>query len=88
MFKKLFVKRIGFRVDDQIKAMNEEILKVKSEYKARLIKPKKFMNFKRRFHKGNTTTNDIETVSNDNIEIDEYKITEEKKGKVKKNELI
>jgi hypothetical protein len=77
MFKKLFTKRIGFRVDDQLKAMNDEITNVENEYKLRLAKPRKqFMHLKRHFQKD-------ETIENGNIEIDENKILEEKKEKVK-----
>jgi hypothetical protein len=76
MFKKLFIKRIGLRVDDRIKAMNDEILNIEREYKLRLTKPNKsLMNFKRRFHKENP-------MNNGNIEIDENKLIEEKKEKV------
>ncbi len=82
MFKKLFIKRIGFRVDDQIKAMNDEIRKIEQEYKLRLTEPnKQLMNFKRRFYKKNTINKD-DIISNEKIEIDEKKIIEEKKEKV------
>jgi phage host-nuclease inhibitor protein Gam len=83
MFKKLFTKRIGFRIDDQLKAMNDEIMNVESEYKLRLAKPnKQFMHLKRHFQKDDTKYKD-ETIENGNIEIDENKILEEKKDKVK-----
>jgi hypothetical protein len=76
MFKKLFIKRIAFRVDDQIKAMNDEIFNIEREYKLRLTRPSKSLrNFKRHFRKD-------EIISNRNIEIDENKINEEKKEKV------
>jgi phage host-nuclease inhibitor protein Gam len=82
MFKKLFIKRIGLRVDDQIKAMNDEILNVEREYKARLIKPnKQLMNFKKRFQKEYPANKD-ETISNGKIEIDEKKLIEEKNEKI------
>lgn len=78
MFKKLFLKRIGFRVDDQIKAMNNEILNIEHEHKLSLAKPNKHIqNFKRHFHKENSTQRDDE-----NIEIDETKLNDEKEKKV------
>ncbi|CAF0970223.1 unnamed protein product [Adineta steineri] len=77
MFKKLFIKRIGLRVDDQIKAMNDEIMNVEREYKLQLAKPSnKFKNIKRHFRKEN------ETIQNDEIVIDEKKILEEKNEKI------
>ncbi|CAF0934456.1 unnamed protein product [Adineta steineri] len=77
MFKKLFIKRIGLRVDDQIKAMNDEIMNVEREYKLQLAKPSnKFKNIKRHFRKEN------ETIQNDEIVIDENKILEEKNEKI------
>jgi len=77
MFKKLFMKRIDFHVDDQIKAMNNEILNIEHEYKLRLAKPNKHMiNFKRHFHKD-------ETIEHEDIEIDENKLNQEKQEKVK-----
>ena len=70
MFKKLFIKRIGLRVDDQIKAMNDEIMDIEREYKTRLAKPhRQFPFFKRTVHEEEET-------------IDEKKITEEKDEKV------
>jgi len=82
MFKKLFIKRIGLRVDDKLKVMNDEILNIEREYKLRLTKPnKQLMNFKRRFRKENSMNKD-EIINNENIEIDENKIIEEKKQKV------
>ncbi|CAF0774374.1 unnamed protein product [Adineta steineri] len=77
MFKKLFIKRIGLRVDDQIKAMNDEMMNVEREYKLQLAKPSnKFKNIKRHFRKEN------ETIQNDEIVIDENKILEEKDEKI------
>ncbi|CAF4014117.1 unnamed protein product [Adineta steineri] len=77
MFKKLFIKRIGLRVDDQIKAMNDEIMNVEREYKLQLAKPSnKFKNIKRHFRKEN------ETIQNDEVVIDENKILEEKNQKI------
>ncbi|CAF2630360.1 unnamed protein product [Rotaria sp. Silwood2] len=82
MFKKLFIKRIDFRVDDQIKAMNDEIMIIEGEYRSRLAKPNNtLMKFKRRFQKENTT-NTNETVADESIEIDESKIIEEKNEKI------
>lgn len=79
IFKKLFIKRIGLRVDDQIKLMNDDISNIEREYKARLAKPNQtLMNIKQRFQKETSTTN------NDIDDIDETKIIEEKKDKVKK----
>ncbi|CAF0940342.1 unnamed protein product [Rotaria sp. Silwood1] len=82
MFKKLFIKRIDFRVDDQIKAMNDEIINIEREYKLRLTKPSNtLMKFKRHFQKDNTT-NTNETVVQESVEIDESKIIEEKNQKI------
>ncbi|CAF1011853.1 unnamed protein product [Rotaria sordida] len=82
MFKKLFIKRIDFRVDDQIKAMNDEIMNIEREYQLRLVKPSNaLMKFKQRFQKANTT-NINETLTQESIEIDENKIIEEKNEKI------
>ncbi|CAF0854145.1 unnamed protein product [Adineta ricciae] len=76
MFKKLFMKRIGLRVDDQIRMMNEEIANIEREYKLRLAKPnKQLANLKRHFKREEVTINE-------NIETDENKILEEKNEKI------
>ena len=83
MFKKLFNKRIGLRVEDSIKAMNDEILAVEREFKQATAKPNTtLMNFKRRFQKNNLPP--IE----ETIEIDETKLTEEKQAKVKSKHIF
>ena len=70
------MKRIGLRVDDQIRTMNEEIANIEREYKLRLAKPnKQLANLKRHFKK-------VEVTINENIETDENKILEEKNEKV------
>ena len=82
MFKKLFIKRIAFRVDDQIKAMNNEIAKVESEYKSRLAKPNKYVeNLKRRFLKDDTVHRD-EMIGNGTSETDSNRLIEEKQEKI------
>jgi hypothetical protein len=74
MFKKLFIKRIGLRVDDQIKGMNDEIMNIEREFKTRLTKPhKQFLHFKRQVQEENT--------------IDDTKIIEEKNEKVNKKDF-
>lgn len=82
MFKKLFIKNIDFRVDDQLKAMNDEILCVEREYKTLLMKPNKnFTRIKRHFQKQPTTTTN-DAVTEEEIEIDRNKLTLEKNEKV------
>lgn len=82
VFKKLFIKRIEFRVDDQIKAMNDDIMKVEQEYKARLAKPNRIVaKFKNRFQKDNIP-NKGENFGQDNDVIDDDQLLEEKNKKV------
>ena len=82
MFKKLFLKRIDFRVDDQIKAMNNEIAKVEQEYRLRLAKPNKHVEkFKRRFLKNDGLQRD-EIIDNGSSETDSNRINDEKQEKV------
>ena len=83
MFKKLFTKRIGFRIDDQLKAMTNEINAIEHEHKLRLAKPKNhtFAQFKRRLQKNGATQ--PEAIGNDEaITIDEKELLEEKNKKV------
>ncbi|CAF2043604.1 unnamed protein product [Rotaria magnacalcarata] len=82
VFKKLFIKRMEYRVDDQIKAMNDEVMSIEREYTARLNKPNKhIMKFKQRFQT-DSTANIAAKLDQDNIEIDENKIVEEKNEKI------
>ncbi|CAF4653717.1 unnamed protein product, partial [Rotaria magnacalcarata] len=70
-----------YRVDDQIKAMNDEVMSIEREYTARLNKPNKhIMKFKQRFQT-DSTANIAAKLDQDNIEIDENKIVEEKNEK-------
>ena len=82
MFKKLFTKRIDFRVDDQLRAMNSEINEIERAHRNRLAEPNKLlMNVKRRFMK-ETTAPGGSAVESGTLEIDLNKLEEEKKEKV------
>ena len=82
MFKKLFTKRINFRVDDQIKAMNSEINEVERAHRNRVAQPNKLlMHVKRRFMK-ETTASGGGAMGNGTLEIDLNKLEAEKKEKV------
>lgn len=82
MFKKLFLKRMDFRVDDQIKAMNSEIAQIEREYKLLLSKPNKHVEkFKRRFLKSDGVQRD-EIIENGTSETDSNRMNEEKQEKV------
>lgn len=88
IFKKLFTKRIGFRLDDQLKAMMSEIDSIEQEYKLRLAKPKihTLAQFKRCLQK-NPVIQQAEVTSEETITIDEKELTEEKNKKVRERRL-
>lgn len=82
MFKKLFTKRINFRVDDQIKAMNSEITEIERAHRNRVAQPNKLLaHVKRRFMK-ETTLSGGSVISTETLAIDLNKLEEEKKEKV------
>ena len=82
VFQKLFIKHIDFRVDDRIKAMNNEIENIEREYKLRLVKPnRQIMKLKRYFQRN--IINRDETGRQEDFEIDANKIVEEKHEEVK-----
>lgn len=75
MFRKLFTKRIGFRVDDALKAMNTEVNRIEQEYRLRLDPAKSSLtDLKKYFQKQPNNA--------DKIEIDKDQLEKEKQEKV------
>jgi hypothetical protein len=77
MFRKLFTKRIGFRLDDALKSMNNELNQIEQEFRLRSgqIKPN-LIDLKKYFQK--------ETKNEAKIEIDLEQLEKEKKEKVRR----
>lgn len=81
MFRKLFAKRIGFRVDDALKSMNSEINRIEEEYRSRLSKSKvNIITLKKYFHKDSN--------QEEKIEFDEDQLKQEKEAKVGQRTLL
>ena len=89
VFKKLFAKRINFRVDEQLKTMNAEIDKVEREYKARMTAPKQHLFSIQRVLQKRSKVQENANNQNEDIDEDERrKCDEEKKQTVRDQEKL
>ncbi|CAF0736325.1 unnamed protein product, partial [Didymodactylos carnosus] len=99
-FKKLFIKNIGFRVEDQLRLMNEEVTGVEREFKAAIHNSSKSkkqqqhikQRFQKQFRNGNTLSNNENILSNggsvmDDVNLDQVTTVNES-GKIVQHKII